>query len=399
MHSADHLAFAITSLLLAACLQDSTDLSDTSDNATTTTGDTTSSTGTDESSSTTTDTSTTQSAPCDDDPACGPDESLATCPQQCSICGDGILSGTETCDKGPDNQTYWPATPPADACSDTCTNTLESCGDALQNGPESCDNGTNTDPDYTPAPPPASACAPGCLLPAYCGDALQNGPETCDDAAQTATCELTCLTPACGDGTHNPLAGEACDDANTQDGDGCSADCKSIERFVFVSSTAFVGDFKPSDANPDALSGISLADFRCQTLAATAGLTSTYKAWLSTTDTSPASRFDTRFTGPYRLTSDGAPIVAMGWQGLTAGTLLHPIDAFENGAPVQDPKNVWTNTLPDGTKASDDDCAGWTSQAGATTVGTSTVTDATWTNLAAGQLCSDARRLYCLQDL
>ena len=39
MHSA-HLAFVITALLPAACLQDSTDLSDTSDDATTTTGDT-----------------------------------------------------------------------------------------------------------------------------------------------------------------------------------------------------------------------------------------------------------------------------------------------------------------------------------------------------------------------
>ena len=303
-----------------------------------------------------------------------------------------LLSGTETCDNGPDNQTYWPATPPADACSDTCTNTLESCGDALQNGPESCDNGTNTDPDYTPAPPPASACAPGCLLPAYCGDALQNGPETCDEAAQTATCELTCLTPTCGDGTHNPLAGEACDDANTQDGDGCSADCKSIERFVFATSAQYKGDFTPMANNPDGLTGLALADLRCQQL----GGDSSYKAWLSTTAASPSTRFDTAFTGLYHLPKNGS-IVAMGWKDLISGTLLHAIDSDESGTTIQG--NVWTNTLTDGSKADDQDCTGWTSQAGTTTVGTSSANDMTWTNLGPGQFCSDARRLYCFQDV
>ena len=395
MHSA-HLAFVITALLPTACLKNSTDLSDTSGDATTTTGDT-SSTSTGESSSTTTgDTSTTQSDPCDDDPACGPGEDLETCPEQCSVCGDGVVSGTETCDNGPDNQTYWPATPPADACSDTCTNTLESCGDALQNGPESCDNGTNTDPDYTPAPPPASACAPGCLLPAYCGDALLSGPEICDDAAQTATCELTCLTPTCGDGTHNPLAAEACDDANTQDGDGCSADCKSIERFVFATSATYFGDLNQADGNPEMLSGLSLADARCQELAEAALLPGSYKAWLSTAAASPSTRFDTAFTGLYHLPKNGS-IVAMGWKDLISGTLLHAIDSDESGTTIQG--NVWTNTLPDGSKADGGDCAGWTANDDTTTtIGKSSAIDLTWTNLNNSQLCSSTFRLYCIEN-
>ena len=387
---------------------------------------------------------TTASPPCDDDPACGPDEDVSTCPSQCSLCGDSILSGDEACDRGPDNQTYWPSTPPPDTCSDTCNTLLEWCGDAIQNASEpcdngnnadpiysamqlppgacapactlpghcgdaninaseTCDNGNNTDPDYTFNPPPADACTPTCTLPGHCGDAIINGNEPCDDAAQTNTCELSCLTPACGDGTLNPLAGEVCDDTNNNDGDGCSADCNSIERLVFVSSLQYEGDFIPMTNNPDALSGLALADLRCKQLATAATLPGTYKAWLSTTTDSPSTRFDTRFTGLYRLTSPGAPIIAIGWQGLSSSTLLHPIDADESGTSAQ--KNVWTNTLPDGTTASDLDCAAWTMLKNAmnmpltTTIGTSTAIDATWTNLADGQLCSDARRLYCFQDV
>src|ERR1041385_3379725 len=37
-----------------------------------------------------------------------------------------------------------------------------------------------------------------------------------------------CLVPECGDGV--PEHGEACDDSNTNDTDGCSANCKSTER-------------------------------------------------------------------------------------------------------------------------------------------------------------------------
>ena len=363
----------------------------------TTTGDDTTGTSTGDTSSTTDDTSTTVADPCDDDPACSDGETPETCPEQCGECGDGIVSGTEQCDNGQANQTHWPSTPPDDACSDLCTTTVEWCGDGLLNADEQCDNATNIDPPYSPTLPP-DACAPGCKLPGYCGDGEHTGEEACDDGEQTATCELDCVAPKCGDGVHNPLAGEACDDNNKLDGDGCTADCSAIERKVFVTSLQFKGDLNAADNNPDALTGLALADARCQQLAA--ALPGTYKAWLSTADASPSTRFDTRFTGLYRLPSPGAPIVAVGWQGLTSGTLMHPIDSDASGAAIQNDKNVWTNTLPDGTKASDDDCTGWTAKFPnlTTTVGYSAATDITWTNLAAGQLCSDSRRVYCFQD-
>ena len=63
--------------------------------------------------------------------------------------------------------------------------------------------------------------------------------------------------------------------------------------------------------------------------------------------------------------------------------------------------NSYTNTLPDGTSASDLDCLGWTAidNKNTTTVGDSAAADTTWSNLAPNQFCSNLLRLYCFQDL
>jgi cysteine-rich repeat protein len=42
-----------------------------------------------------------------------------------------------------------------------------------------------------------------------------------------STCRPDCTKPRCGDGILD--GGEACDDGNTVDGDGCSADCKALQ--------------------------------------------------------------------------------------------------------------------------------------------------------------------------
>ena len=406
------------------------------------------------SSSETSDT-TTEAPPCDDDPACGPDEDAIRCPAQCNRCGDGILAGDETCDNGSDNQTYWPGLVPEDACSEACDHTFRRCGDAILDATEACDNGSNDDPAHTPAQPAQGACAPGCTAvrfcgdatldapdgeacdngqdnqthwpvapPAdacsatcdttltWCGDATLNGPEACDNGqnldpdyspatpAAPAPCTAACTTPRfCGDAILDAPDGEACDDGNNTDADGCSADCLHPERRVFVSSTTLEGDLQQGIDNPQKLTGLALADARCQALATKAGLSGTFKAWLSTTTDSPATRFDTRFTGLYRLSGPGNPIVANGWSALTTQPLLHPIDADENGAPASG-EIVWTNTLPDGTPASNLHCNNWSSSKAVdtTTVGDSSQTDTTWTNVAAAQLCAVANRLYCFED-
>jgi MYXO-CTERM domain-containing protein len=61
-----------------------------------------------------------------------------------------------------------------------------------------------------------------------CGDGAIGRPvEDCDEggAGETAECDEDCTVPTCGDGLVNEAAGEECDDARQEDGDGCSADC------------------------------------------------------------------------------------------------------------------------------------------------------------------------------
>lgn len=52
-----------------------------------------------------------------------------------------------------------------------------------------------------------------------CGDGMIDGAEACDEGGETATCDIDCTLPVCGDGRLNVTAGEACDD------DGESAEC------------------------------------------------------------------------------------------------------------------------------------------------------------------------------
>jgi hypothetical protein len=63
-------------------------------------------------------------------------------------------------------------------------------------------------------------------------------------------------------------------------------------RFAFVSGTKFTG----------ALGGLIGADQQCAALAGAAGLSGTYRAWLSDDTGSPATRF-TPSTVPYVHTS------------------------------------------------------------------------------------------------
>lgn len=65
-----------------------------------------------------------------------------------------------------------------------------------------------------------------------CGDGITQGTERCDDGniQDGDGCAANCGSlEACGDGVLNAAAGELCDDGNTTGGDGCAADCISVE--------------------------------------------------------------------------------------------------------------------------------------------------------------------------
>jgi len=63
-----------------------------------------------------------------------------------------------------------------------------------------------------------------------CGDGVVEFPEDCDVTEMSAECDINCTVPLCGDGIHNPLAGESCDDGNTIDDDRCLNTCKHSPR-------------------------------------------------------------------------------------------------------------------------------------------------------------------------
>ncbi|MEZ4445288.1 MAG: hypothetical protein R3B72_39815 [Polyangiaceae bacterium] len=145
--------------------------------------------------------------PCDLPSDC---ESMVCTGMMCvpATCGDGVINGTEACDDGMETAT----------CDIDCT--AVECGDGVFNmTAEVCDEGANT-----------ATCDDDCTLP-ECGDGVFNDQvEGCDEGGvDTATCDADCTIVECGDGTTNSVAGEVCDDTNTVDGDGCSADCMSDE--------------------------------------------------------------------------------------------------------------------------------------------------------------------------
>ncbi len=62
--------------------------------------------------------------------------------------------------------------------------------------------------------------------PSGCGDGFTAGSEACDDgnAVDTDACPSTCTLPVCGDGFAETNV-EGCDDGNAVDGDGCDTNC------------------------------------------------------------------------------------------------------------------------------------------------------------------------------
>ncbi len=124
-------------------------------------------------------------------------------------CGDGVISGVETCDGEPD-------------CRADCTR----CGDDVVDAAEGCDDGDrNSDVE-------ADACRSTCVR-SQCGDGVADTGEACDDGVansdgRAGACRTGCTLPRCGDRILD--GGEVCDDGNDVDGDGCRGDCLKQER-------------------------------------------------------------------------------------------------------------------------------------------------------------------------
>jgi hypothetical protein len=192
------------------------------------------------------------------------------------------------------------------------------------------------------------------------------------------------------------------DDPAVTDGAAGFCDIGAVERapvsvsgkIVFISSTASNGD----------LGGLAGADATCNSLAATAGLSGTFKAWLSDAVDSPSTRF-AQAAEPYKLV-DGTT-VANDWADLLDGTLAVPINRDELGGVQVVLDRVWTGTFADGTINGVAKCSTasgeWTQPSGGFHGGSvggyglNTQSNSTW-SAAGTDSCADVTHIYCFEQ-
>lgn len=185
------------------------------------------------------------------------------------MCGDGVLNqaGVEDCDLNApndcgDNETCGNPQDPVHACKCVPPPSTPTCGDGVKNQPsEECDNGVangtsncdsschiacgnkvlNLNEMCDPSAPNGNVCEPGnyckphdlanpndvsqchCVeIPSVCGDGACGIGEDCSNCQ--ADCNICPTNPGCGNHIKEP--GEACDDGNQIDSDGCTNKCE-----------------------------------------------------------------------------------------------------------------------------------------------------------------------------
>jgi len=175
-----------------------------------------------------------------------------------------------------------------------------------------------------------------------------------------------------------------------------------IPKRVFVSGFGISGN----------MGGIAGANAHCQSAATAAGLTGTFRAWISTASQSPSTTF-TQSSSPYVLVNNA--LVATSWADLIDGELANPINLNEYGNNVGNVK-VWTQTFPNGTYDNGNctaQCANWTSNSTSSYArwGNSGASNGAWSSTGDGSgngacgsgtwecnQCNCSNRLYCFEQ-
>jgi len=167
----------------------------------------------------------------------------------------------------------------------------------------------------------------------------------------------------------------------------------SLSKRVFVSSTTTTGN----------MGGLTGADNICQARANAASLGGIWKAWLSSSTISAASRL-TQSSAPYTLV-DGT-VIAANWADLTDGSISNPINRTEFGA-ITGNGAVWTHTTAAGAAATTNAgqvCSDWTvSTSGNTLIhcaGSPFQTTGDWTAGYSGcsYPCNSQFPLFCFEQ-
>ncbi len=163
-----------------------------------------------------------------------------------AVCGDGVVSGNEECDNGPNNA-------PGSGCEPDCRFSCHVGSDCDDGNPcsgvETCHAviGGRACKAGTPAADgsacgTAGHCESGKCIQPSCGNGVVEPGEDCEPP-NTATCDANCKKVVCGDGV---IAGnEQCDDGNTKNLDGCDSTCH-YETQMRYTSFGFSGDPAPN---------------------------------------------------------------------------------------------------------------------------------------------------------
>lgn len=239
----------------------------------------------------------------------------------------------------------------------------------------------------------AAAGSGGTTMPVGCHDSCSNTSCASGLACQTVKGEKICVNASCP--TSNLCLCSTPKPTSTPRPSGTPKPTPIPAAFkrVFITNQIYTGN----------LGGLAGADSKCQESAKSVGLGVNWKAWLSDSTHSVASRF-THFNGPYKL-FDGI-VVANSWSDLIKGSLRHSINENEYGSiPTTGIGPVWTNTNWNG-RISDvsTTCSNWSSSEDAkwSYLGNVTVS-AAWTDGRPGiggdeGLCSASWHLYCFEQ-
>lgn len=159
---------------------------------------------------------------------------------------------------------------------------------------------------------------------------------------------------------------------------------------VFLTSIQYNGN----------LGGVTGADIKCQERANSANLGGTWKAWISNTSTSAASRL-IHSDKPYKLLN--SQTVANNWTDLTDGTIQNSININEFGGSPNYGSCVWTSTKIDGSTyppyANNTLCNNYTAaDQNYSMCGHNQVTGSEWTNWSS-ERCDQSHPLYCIEQV
>lgn len=220
---------------------------------------------------------------------------------------------------------------------------------------------------------------------------------TCDVAETCSGASPLCPTDAFAPTSAPLCAPYRCSGTDASCPTTCTSHSQCASGSVCSSGMCVVGYrmFVTSLTYAPTWGGAGGADTICRSVASAAGLGANYRAWISDSSSSPASRLS-HVTAPYYRMDGLTPrIIANDWADLVDGVSV-AIATDERGVP-QANAYVWTGSTDAGA-ASGSTCASWSSASAALNATTGNASAALFSTYYGTQLCTRTQHLYCVEQ-